>query len=305
MAAERRGMGAPRSGLSSQRAQDGRAATVVARRGKAVGSTTARVEGTQAVERAFAVLSRVSTAGDRGASLGDLVAGSGLKHATVHRLLLALVRTGFVDHDRSTHRYFLGPESHVLGVLASSRHGIRRIAEGSVARLAHVSEDTAFLTVRRGLFAVCLHREEGTSPIRAHVWAVGDRHPLGVGSGSVAMLAALGDDEVEAIIDANHMVYRERYPDVTPDIVRRLIEQTRTRGYCTHQGLGFPGLGGIGMVIRDRDGAPLAALSIGAAASRLGEDRLPMLVELVRGEAARIEQQLHAPPRSAARTTRA
>ncbi len=297
-------MRSQRSRIVPDAARGAPAGTAAARRADADGSPSARGEGTQAVERALAVLSRVSMAGDRGASLVELVTGSGLKHATVHRLLLALVRTGFVDHDRSTHRYFLGSESYVLGVLASSRHGLRRIAEGSVARLAHVSEDTAFLTVRRGLFAVCLHREEGTSPIRAHVWALGDRHPLGVGSGSVAMLAALADDEVEAIIEANRALYRERYPDVTPGIVRQLVDQARARGYCTHLGLGFPGLGGIGVVIRDRDGAPLAALSIGAAASRLSEDRIRSLVGLVRDEAVRVERQLHAPSTPPARSRR-
>jgi DNA-binding IclR family transcriptional regulator len=249
-------------------------------------------EGTQSIERAISVLALVSQAAGPGASLTELVARSGLKQPTVHRLLTALGHSGLVEQDSETKRYHLGYESYVLGILAAARFGLHRLAQGSVARLAHVSEDTAFLTVRRGLFSVCVHREEGTYPIRAHVLSVGDRHPLGVGAGSIAMLAALSDAEIDSVLEANAALYKERYPALSPAGLRDLIRETRRRGFSAHRGLIFPGSWGIGVVVHDKQGHPTAALSIGAAESRLNEARQETLARLLHDEADKLEQQL-------------
>lgn len=249
-------------------------------------------EGTQSIERAISVLALVSQAAEAGASLTELVTRSGLKQPTVHRLLVALSRAGLVEQDEETKRYHLGYESYVLGVLAAPRFGIHRLGQGSVARLAHLSEDTAFLTVRRGLFSVCVHREDGAYPIRAHVLSVGDRHPLGVGAGSIAMLAALPDEEANAVLEANASIYKSTYPAVSPQRLKDLIAETRKRGFSAHRGLIFPGSWGIGVAVRDEHGQPTASLSIGAAESRLNETRQETLGKLLQEEAGRLEQQL-------------
>ena len=249
---------------------------------------TTNPEGTQSVDRAIGVLVLVSKAGDAGVSLTDVVTDSGLKQPTAHRILHALANASLIEQDAATRRYRLGHEAYALGLVASSRFAIQQVAQGSVARVAYLSEDTAFLTVRRGNFAVCIHREEGTYPIRAHIWPVGDRHPMGVGSGSIAMLAGLPDEQAQAIIDANTPLYRRHYPDVRPEVVRDLLSQTRRQGYCSHTGLGFPGIGGLGIGVKDGFGATQAALSIGVVSSRLTRDRQAMLVKLLQDEAARI-----------------
>ena len=100
---------------------------------------------------------------------------------------------GLVEQDPVTRSYFLGVETYVLGLLATARFGLHHLARDSLLRLARQSGDTAFLSVRRGDYGTCLHREEGTCPLRSHVLQAGDRHPLGVGAGNIAMLAKLSD----------------------------------------------------------------------------------------------------------------
>jgi DNA-binding IclR family transcriptional regulator len=253
---------------------------------------SAERDGAQSIDRATALLVLVSKLSREGASLRELVVHSGLKQPTVHRMLGALVRSGLVEQDPDSRRYHLGYESYVLGTLASTRYGIHRAAAGSVARLAHVSEDTAFLTVRRGPYSVCLHREEGTYPIRAHVLSVGDRHPLGIGAGGIAILAALSDAEVDEVLSTHEPSYRAHYPAVSAALLRELVAQTREQGFAAHRGLIHPGSWGIGVAVRDEHGVPSAALSIGAHESRLGVERQRMLYALMREEADRLEAQL-------------
>ena len=239
-----------------------------------------------------------------GASLGEVVAATRLKQPTARRLLLALIRAGLIEQDEVSRRYFLGPECYVLGTIAAERYGIHRIAMDSVQRLARLSQDTAFITVRNGHFAICIERQEGSYPIRSHVLAVGDRHPLGIGAGALAILAALPDAEVEEIIAENRKICSERY-GVATDAVRRLVTETRSKGYALNPGMVFPGSWGMGVPICDSRGEPVAALSIAAIESRLDEAHQAEIAPLLREEARLVESQLHGMLASSAVVTRA
>lgn len=248
--------------------------------------------GTQSIERAVALLLMVGRAAPAGARLADLVRQSGLPKPTVRRVLLALVRTGLLDQDDVTRRYHVGPEAYVLGTLAGTRFGIHALALDGLARIAQASGDCAFLSVPRGAFSVCLHREEGTYPIRTHVLQAGDRHPLGVGAAGLALLAALPDAEVEAMLAANAEAFEASYPDYSVGLLRAHVAEARARGYALNPGLYVAGSWGIGVPVLGPDGRPLGALSIAAIESRLTADRQRELVPLLKREAELLEAAL-------------
>jgi DNA-binding IclR family transcriptional regulator len=155
-------------------------------------------------------------------------------------------------------------------------------------RLAQVSEDTVFLSVPSGTESVCLHCEEGAFPIRSHALSVGRRHPLGIGAGSLALLAAMPDHEVERIIAANAKICADKYPVFTPKLLRELVERTRKIGYGLIEALVVPGSYGIGVAVPDYRGQPLAALSIAAIASRMTPARQQELVAAMYAERDRL-----------------
>ena len=253
------------------------------------------VSGTQALDRAGLLLRLVASVTGRGARLADLIVQSSLSKPTAHRLLRALERMGFVEQDPESRLYHLGPEAFVIGALAADRFGIHRAALPSLARLASASEDTAFLSVQRDWHSVCLHREEGTFPIRTHVLNVGDRHPLGVGAGSLAMLATLPAAEAEEAIIANEADISTKYPGFSPTLIREQLALTHARGYALNQGQVMPGSWGIGVAIRNREGRCEGALSIAAIELRLGETRQRELAALLKAEAQRLAERLAHP----------
>src|SRR5690606_34188915 len=173
--------------------------------------------GAQSVDRALGLLSMVGRHAERGVSLSDVVEESGLNKPTCRRLLLALMRAGLVDQDEESRRYYLGQEAYVLGSLASRRFGLLQLSMESLLRLSKRTEDSSFLSIRRDTYSVCLYREEGTYPVRTHALQAGFEHPLGVGAGSLAMLSALPDDEVEAVLAANARVLAAKYPMLPPE----------------------------------------------------------------------------------------
>ncbi len=192
--------------------------------------------GSQSVDRATKLLSLVGRQAD-GMTLSAVVEKSGLNKPTVRRLLLALIRAGLLEQDDRDRRYYIGEEAYVLGTLASGRHGLLRLSTESLHRLAQKTSDSCFLSVRRGASSVCLHREEGSFPIRTHALQAGSVHPLGVGAGSLAMLSALPDEEVSAVLEQNAAVLENQFPMLAPDELRRRVELTRIQGYAVNPGL--------------------------------------------------------------------
>lgn len=250
------------------------------------------MKGAQAVDRALSLLSMVGRHAERGVGLTDLVMQTGSNKPTVRRLLLALMRAGLVDQDPDTRRYYLGEEAYVLGSLSSRRFGLLQMAQDGLRRVSRRTEDSSFLSVRRDSFSLCLYREEGTWPVRTHALQAGFEHPLGIGAGSLAMLAALPDEEINQILVMNADFIASKYPMVTEADLRQGVELTRSNGFSLNPGLIIANSWGVGVAIRNPDGSVAGALSIAAIDSRLRPERQPELAQLLREEVGRIEARI-------------
>lgn len=248
--------------------------------------------GSQSVDRALALLSMVGRHAERGMTLTDAVEESGLNKPTCRRLLLALIRAGLVEQDEETRRYYLGQEAYVLGSLSSRRFGLLQLSMESLLRLSKKTEDSTFLSVRRDTWSVCLYREEGTYPVRTHALQAGFEHPLGVGAGSLAMLAALPDDDVEAILAANAAVLADKYPMLPPERIRLDVALTRQKGFALNPGRIFANSWGIGVALRTPEGRVAGALSIAAIDSRMQDARQVELAAGLMQEAGLVEGKL-------------
>jgi DNA-binding IclR family transcriptional regulator len=158
------------------------------------------VGGAQSIFRVLRILKYVGAAPARGVGLTDVVRDIGLTPPTAHRMLAALLQEGFLSLNPKLKTYSLGRESYILGLAAESRHGIKAIAESAVLRLAQSTGDTSFLSVRSGHEAVCVDRQTGDFPIKILTLEVGHRRPLGVGAGSLALLAFLPNEDIERVL---------------------------------------------------------------------------------------------------------
>jgi DNA-binding IclR family transcriptional regulator len=262
--------------------------------------------GTQSIERAMEVMRRVAEAGIDGVRLMDLVNATGLKQPTVSRLVAALIREGLIEQDGENRRFYLGVEAFALGAIASARFGIHNLALDALVRLAATTEDSAFLSIPRDTFSICLHREEGAFPIRTQVLKAGDRYPLGVGAGSLAILAAMPDRDVERVIASNAAWVARSYPAHSANSLRQLVAETRSAGFAVNKGLIVQGSWGVGVAIIEDAGKPLGALSVAAIESRLPERRRLEIARLLQAAASDLSarlRQLNTVGKSAARAT--
>jgi len=249
-----------------------------------------RGAGAQTVLRAATVLRLVGRLG--AARFSDLARESGLPNPTLRRFLVSLIEAELVHHDQENARYRLGSEAYVLGQLAKPEFSFHDLARDSLARLAQLSGDCAFLSALDGLSTVCLHREEGQYPIRAHVLNVGDRHPLGLGAAALAILSLLPAAEVEDILRANAESINKAHADLDMPTLSQLVTDARSAGVALNPGLVFPGSWAIAAAIRAPSGEILGALTIAAIESRMTTERQQELSKPLLDEVRRIEKLL-------------
>lgn len=243
--------------------------------------------GAQAVTRALSLLSLVGRGGSAGLGLAQLAQLAGITRPTARRLLLALGASRMIEQDRHTRRYHLGPEAYFLGTFAADRHGIGIHARESMLRLAAETGDTILLTVPQDDHALCLERIEGAFPVRTHALMRGDRKPMGVGVGALAILAALPLPEAERLIKRTISLHPDLMPHLGQDAAA-----ARNNGFALNPGRIVPGSWGVAVAILWPDGHPAGALSIAAIADRMKEDRRPALVDALHREARLIESYL-------------
>ena len=244
--------------------------------------------------RVMAILEALAQAADEGLRLVDVMRLTGLNKTTAHRLLAGLMSNGLADQATETGRFFVGMRLLSLAQAAKRRFRLAALIEPVLVRLSQQTQDTLSLVVRSGDEAVCLDSREGSFPIKVLTLHTGDRRPLGIGAGSLALLAFLPDAEVDRIL-LQQAVQRADFP--FDDIqIRQMIEAARRQGYAYNDVHVFRGMetithmAGVGVPITASDGTPVAALHLTAITQRFDQPRRDNIVALLRQEAAHIEQ---------------
>lgn len=238
-------------------------------------SSNSNVEtpGAQTLRRGLAILKMLARYQPDGLGVSDIARKLELNKATAIRLTRTLMDEQFVAQDEQTRRYQLGPESFAVGLAAEPNYSLQRVATPYLRTLALETGDWLFFSVRHGLEAICLSRESGASPIPQASLRVGDRHPLGLGAGGLAILASLPIEEADTVITIKGPEIVHRYPQMTEEKVREHLEKTREQGYSVIPGILAPGFWGIGVPVLHPDGHPVAAIVLNASAVRMSYAR--------------------------------
>ncbi|UOR01184.1 IclR family transcriptional regulator [Leucobacter allii] len=249
------------------------------------------IPGAQVVGRVAAVLRAVSAEMPAGLGTTAVAAAAGLTRPTAHRLLAALAGEGFVDRDRRTGHWMLGPELFVFGTIAAERYDVTELAREHVDALAAATGESAFFSVRRGGETVCLLRADGSFPIRSFVLYEGKRFPLGVASAGLAILAYLPPEAVDRYLAAAALTgeFGEAHAEAG---IRRRIAETRRTGYAVNPGLVVEGSWGMGAAVFNSAGQPVWALSLTGIAARFAPERRAELGELLLEHAHRLGRRL-------------
>jgi DNA-binding IclR family transcriptional regulator len=247
----------------------------------------------QSLERAICLL-RETAYSDAGLRLTELAELTSLSKSTVHRIVTWLVDHGLLQLSPQTRLYTPGSELYRLGQAAARHFSLVDLARPGMQRLAEATEDTVYLSVIDGDEAVCVERVTGAYPIKTLTLATGDRRPLGVGAGALALLAALPPAKAQGIID-DESRRAPGYTAFTSDLLHKSVVETRRRGYAYNPERVLKGMSAIGVPVQGPGGWPLCAISVAAISSRMNPKRRAGIVAQLQEEAAELARLATAP----------
>lgn len=244
----------------------------------------------QVLERTFSIL-EVFTEARPEWSTTDIARSLDLPVPTVHRILAALKRMGYVSQHEDTRRFRLGAAALSLGERARAVADLRPVALGPLRRLSDATGETALLTVLtperdRG---VCLERVETPQPLRLSVQP-GRQLPLHAGASQKALLAFMREQEIEKLI-AGPLDRFCQFTITDPRALRRELKAIRARGWASSYEETNVGVWGIAVpVLSETD--VVCAVGIAGPSPRLSAERIRQDIVLVHDAAVAIARAI-------------
>jgi DNA-binding IclR family transcriptional regulator len=164
-------------------------------------------------------------------------------------------------------------------------------------RIHEETEETIFLSIRRGTDAVCIERLEGKW---VHSWAfrVGGVMPPHLGAGPRVLLAHQPRAVWLEYLSAGPLVQLTKHSATTPDELLPILEDIRERGYGHSDQDVVIGIAAIGAAIFDHSGTIRAALSMSGPRQSILEDHAERNFTIISHGAAEISRLLGYQPTS-------
>lgn len=238
-----------------------------------------------AVDKALTILELLDSSRS-GRSLADLSAAAGLPKTTVHRLLGTLTERGFVDRTAGS-GYRIGRKIIALGSAAAERDTLVIAARPVLLDLVEACGETAQLGAvmnRQLLFVDRIEPEEVAIRIGYMPSPLAELHTSAMGK---AVLGASGDAFIKDYI-ANGMYGYTEHTITNPEAMLEEIAAIREQGYAESNQERYEGVYAVGSAILDRQGSPIAALSLAAPRNRVSDEKRQVMAGLVQKAAREI-----------------
>lgn len=231
--------------------------------------------GTQAVERALKIL-KCFMGENQGLSLTEIAQRVGLPVSTASRILNILHKEDFVQRSLQSKQYSLGKSVYLLGYCEKMEDTLRKVVYPYLVRLRDEFQETAIMYVRDRAVRRLYEKVEPTKNFR-FTPVVGTEYHLWSGAGAKALIAFVGEAELEEIIAQARPLTPKTIVDA--DKIRQEVLLVRQRGYATsfdEYNHGFTSLSGP--VVNGCDEA-LCAICVTGPSVRFP----PELVEVIGG----------------------
>lgn len=248
--------------------------------------TEGRDGGVQSVDRALTLIETLAE-DDEGYRLTDLAVRTGLSTSTVHRLLTTLEKRRFVQFDRSEAKWHIGVRSFSVGSTFARRRNFVAHAMPYLRKLRDQTRETANLAVVDDETIIVLTRVESREIMRS-LTKVGGRVAMVASGVGKAVLATYSDEDVSAIIHRQGMPRLTEKSIVRPGELFKALQMVRQQGYAVDDEEARMGLRCVAGVVYNDCSEPLATISVSGMTSRVTDERLPVIGNIVRDVAAEL-----------------
>jgi IclR family KDG regulon transcriptional repressor len=247
-----------------------------------------------ALQRGLRLL-QLFTQSERGLTAMQVARHSGLPVSTVHRFLVNLESSGFLNCTAEG-TYHLGIACFSIGQAALGQLDIRRLSLPHLRELNQHTRETIHLTVRHGLTAVYVEKLDSPEHLRIHS-RIGVSVPLYCTAVGKVLLAYMPADEQQTVLG---QIELKRLTPNTAGSLQELqteLQRVRKNGYACDLEEHEPHIRCIAAPIWDHSGSVQASLSLTAPVVRMPVNRLRQLAPMIQEAGLRISRELgYQPP---------
>ena len=217
------------------------------------------------IRRAFEIMNILK--GEKEVGVAELSRRMDLPKSTVHDYLRTLRTMGYVVNDNGTYR--LGFRLLELGGQVKYRNRLFHVAKPELERLVEETGEQASVNVEeRGEFVI-LHTELGSDSLRLGIYP-GLRTPIHTHAGGKAILAHLGEAEIEEIIETHGLAAQTEHTTTDRDELAAELATIREQGYAADRNEQVVGMGAVAAPVKVKDRV-LGSIGIVCPSDRLLE----------------------------------
>jgi IclR family acetate operon transcriptional repressor len=233
------------------------------------------------LERTLGILELLARHGE-GLELAAIADQLNMPRSAAHRLLVDLVRYGYVRQPRELGHYMLTTKLVAMGLSFLSNSGIVDFAQPLLDRLAEQSGELVRLSVIDGERLTWVARAQGARQGLRYDPDMGSDARLSCSSSGLAWMAALSDDEAVGLASRQGLGQPEDYgpnaPRTLADMLA-MVQATRARGYSVTIDTYTAGLAAMAAVVQLQGQPPIGVITIAGPSARLTEARMHALAE--------------------------
>ena len=226
----------------------------------------------RAIERALQILDCFDLKHpERG--LTEIAQEVGLHKATTHRIVMTLLKSGFLDKSPDEQKYRLGLHLASLGSIVTSQMNLRRDSLPYMTQLSERFEETCDLSIfdNGQVLYIEVLRSKHALNIAA---AVGQHLPAYCTASGKVFLAHLPPDEQAKYLSEPLHAFTSR-TITSIENLNRQFDEILQRGYAIDDEGFEVGIRAISAPVFNRKGKVVAAIGIPSPTSRMSDQRIP------------------------------
>lgn len=233
----------------------------------------------QSVERALDLLEKLVEFTEP-VSITELSKQLGLHKSTVHRLLSTLRQRGYVTQDVKTNNYQIGLKLFEIGSAVLNKMDLRAKVRPHLERLRQVTNETIHLGILDDYQVVYIDKVESSEVIRMYS-RIGKRVPAYCTSLGKILLAYSAKELIANLLMEKPLLRRTEFTITDPELLTEHLAQVKKQGYSIDNQEQELDIRCIAGPIFNYDGQILAAFSISGPTTRMTEDRVAKLSQLI------------------------
>jgi DNA-binding IclR family transcriptional regulator len=214
----------------------------------------------------------------RSQSLLEIAKHTSMPVTSLYRFLETFEKFGIIKKDPDGKSYQLGPTLFRLGMLSYDSVDLREAAKGEMERLAEITGESIFLTVRHNGQSVCIESAEGKHRVRL-TQRIGAVLPLQAGAAAKVLLAYMPEPERQNILKTLELRALGPRTITRRTMLEREIGIIRSRGFGVSKEEVDAGSCGVAVPIFSEKGEIVAALASGGPIYRFTDKKIKQLVD--------------------------